>query len=184
MADTITLNNVGSDAWEATSSSGTNISVDTTVENPVINLSTIGARYVFTNNGYSTHPLEFLDSNGDILLSQIGTGTFENDSSVNWVDNGTSVEFTLTTELSDQITQYRCAVHSSVMTGSVSSPRTVDYTPLTGLVSITSPSNNATLTSPVSVSMEATDFIIESASNGVQDISICLSISLLLLQVK
>jgi hypothetical protein len=169
MADTITLNNVGSSAWEATSINGTNISADTTVENPVINLSNIGTRYIFYNDGYSAHPLEFLDSNGDILLSQSGTGTFESDGSVNWVDNDTSVEFTLTTELSDQITQYRCTVHTAAMAGSISSPQTVDYTPSTGSVSITSPSNNATLTNPVSVSMQATDFIIESASNGVQD---------------
>jgi predicted P-loop ATPase/GTPase len=169
MADTITLNNVGSSAWEATSVNGTNISADTTVENPVINLSNIGTRYIFYNDGYSAHPLEFLDSNGDILLSQSGTGTFESDGSVNWVDNDTSVEFTLTTELSDQITQYRCTIHTAAMAGSISSPQTVDYTPSTGSVSITSPSNNATLTNPVSVSMQATDFIIESASNGVQD---------------
>jgi hypothetical protein len=169
MADTITLNNVSSNAWEATSVNGTNISADTTVENPVINLSNIGTRYIFYNDGYSAHPLEFLDSNGDILLSQSGTGTFESDGSVNWVDNDTSVEFTLTTELSDQITQYRCTVHTAAMAGSISSPQTVDYTPSTGSVSITSPDNSSTVVNPFPVSMGATNFVIESASNGVSD---------------
>jgi hypothetical protein len=169
MADTITLNNVGSSAWEATSVNGTYISADTTVENPVISLSNIGTRYIFYNDGYSAHPLEFLDSNGDVLLSQSGTGTFESDPDVNWVDNDTSVEFTLTAELSDQITQYRCTIHTLAMAGSIDSPQTVDYTPSTGSVSITSPSANATVTNPVSVSMQATDFIVEPASNGLQD---------------
>jgi hypothetical protein len=169
MADTITLNNVGSSAWEVTSVNGTYISADTTVENPVISLSNIGTRYIFYNDGYSAHPLEFLDSNGDVLLSQSGTGTFESDPDVNWVDNDTSVEFTLTTELSDQITDYRCTIHTSAMAGSIDSPQTVDYTPSTGSVSITSPSANATVTNPVSVSMQATNFTIEPASNGLQD---------------
>jgi hypothetical protein len=170
MPDTLTLTNVGSSAYEVTSTNGSTITVDTTVDNPTITLGSgaIGTRYIFYNDAYPQHPLRFRDSNGDILLSQSSTGTFESDSAVNWVDTDSSVEFTLTAELSDQLAEYQCTVHSA-MRGTIDSPQTIDYTPATGSVSLTAPTNGATVQNPVSIQMSATNFTVEPASNGLQD---------------
>jgi hypothetical protein len=169
MVDTLTLDNVSSSAWEVTSTSGSNVSASTGVNNPDISLSNVGTRYEITNNGYSNHPLEFLDANDNVLLSQSGSGSYESDGSVNWVDNGSTVEFTLTQPLSNVLETYRCTIHTGNMSGTIISPTTVDYTPSSGSVSFTSPADNSTEENPVTFDMQATGFTIEAASNGVQD---------------
>jgi len=168
MVDTLTLNNDGVAAWEVTTFSGSGITTQIGVDNPDIELTVIGTRYEITNDGYPTHPLEFLDDQDNVLLSQSTTGSFESDSGVNWVDNDTSVEFTLTQALSNELTTYRCTVHTGAMVGNIISPE-IDYTPNTGSVSITSPAEGAVVTSPFDVVMQATDFTIEAASNGPSD---------------
>jgi len=168
MVDTLTLNNDGVAAWEVTTFSGAGITTQIGVDNPDIELTVIGTRYEITNDGYPTHPLEFLDDQDNVLLSQSTTGSFESDSGVNWVDNDTSVEFTLTQALSNELTTYRCTVHTGAMVGNIISPE-IDYTPNTGSVSITSPAEGAVVTSPFDVVMQATDFTIEAASNGPSD---------------
>jgi hypothetical protein len=168
MVDTLTLINNGTAAWEVTTFSGADIITQIGVINPDIELTIVGTRYEITNDGYPTHPLEFLDDQDNVLLSQSTTGSFESDSGVNWVDNDTSVEFTLTQGLSNQLTTYRCTVHSAAMVGNIISPE-IDYTPNTGSVSITSPAEGAVVTSPFDVVMQATDFTIEAASNGPSD---------------
>jgi len=165
MVDTLTLDNNGTAAWEVTTFSGASITTQIGVDNPDIDLSIIGTRYEITNDGHPSHPLEFLDDQDNALLSQSSTGSFESDSGVNWVDNDTSVEFTLTQGLSNQLTTYRCTVHTGAMVGNIISPE-IDYTPNTGSVSITSPAEGAVVTSPFDVVMQATDFTIEAASNG------------------
>ena len=168
MVDTLTLNNDGTAAWEVTTFSGAGITTQIGVTNPDIELTGVGTRYEITNDGYPSHPLEFLDDQDNALLSQSSTGSFESDSGVNWVDNDTSVEFTLTQGLSNQLTTYRCTVHSAAMVGNIISPE-IDYTPNTGSVSIASPADGAVVTSPFDVVMQATDFTIEAASNGPSD---------------
>jgi hypothetical protein len=168
MVDTLTLDNNGTAAWEVTTFSGASITTQIGVDNPDIDLSIIGTRYEITNDGHPSHPLEFLDDQDNALLSQSSTGSFESDSGVNWVDNDTSVEFTLTQGLSNQLTTYRCTVHTGAMVGNIISPE-IDYTPNTGSVSITSPAEGAVVTSPFDVVMQATDFTIEAASNGPTD---------------
>ena len=167
---TIRMNNVGSTAYEVSSVSGTNVSAETGINNPEITLTATGTRYRIENNGYPNHPLEFQDESGTILLSQDDSGSFENDDSVNWMDNGDSVEFTLTSDLSTQIATYRCTVHSGAMVGDITADiPMVDYTPQTGSVSFTTPDDGATVTSPVSFEMTAENFTVEAASNGVRD---------------
>jgi hypothetical protein len=168
MVDTLTIINNGTAAWEVTAFSGAGITTQIGVTNPDIELTGIGTRYEITNDGHPTHPVEFLDDQDNVLLSQSSTGSFESDSGVNWVDNDTSVEFTLTQGLSNELTTYRCTVHSAAMVGNIISPE-IDYTPGTGSVSITSPAEGDVITSPFNVQMQATDFVIEAASNGPTD---------------
>ena len=167
---TITMNNVGSTAYEVSRVSGTNVSAETGINNPEITFTATGTRYRIENNGYPNHPLEFQDESGTILLSQGDSGSFETDDAVNWIDNGDSVEFTLTSDLSAQIATYRCTVHSGAMVGDITADiPMIDYTPQTGSVSFAKPDDGATVTSPVSFEMTAENFIVEAASNGVRD---------------
>jgi hypothetical protein len=122
-----TLDNVGSSAWVVENDS-TGVAGDS--ENPDINLEQ-GKRYTIRNNGYGTygtHPLAFFDSSGNILLSQSSTGSFESDADVNWVDNGDTVSFTVTQELYNALSGYKCTVHGSmegdIVQESSSSPST------------------------------------------------------------
>jgi hypothetical protein len=167
---TITMDNVGRTAYEVSSVSGTNVSAETGINNPEITFTATGTRYRIENNGHPNHPLEFQDENGTILLSQDDSGSFDDDDAVNWVNNGDSIEFTLTSQLSTQIATYRCTVHSNSMVGdiTVDTPM-VDYTPNTGSVSFTTPADGATATTPVSFEMTAENFTVEAASNGVRD---------------
>ena len=126
-----TLDNVGVSAWEVTDTSD-NEFAETGVENPELTFR-VGSRYTIQNNGGSTHPLEFRDADGDPLLSQSAQGSFEGDSSTNWVDNGGSVAFTVTGELASELSSYICTVHSS-MEGSI---RTIDQTGTDGPADVT-----------------------------------------------
>lgn len=114
---TVALDNVGSTAWEVTSVSGAESVAPTSTDNPELTL-TVGARYVFENGGWSFHPLAFRDADNHPLLTQDGTGRFEDDSDVNWVDDDTSVAFTLTSSLASELDDYICTVHSG-MNGSI-----------------------------------------------------------------
>ena len=167
---TITMNNVGSTAYEVTSVSGTNVSAETGINNPEITFTATGTRYQIKNNAHPNHPLEFQDEGGNILLSQDDSGSFENDDAVSWTDNGDSIEFTLTSELSTQIATYRCTIHSRSMVGDITADiPMIDYTPNTGSVSFTTPDDGETVAPPVSFEMTAENFTVEAASNGVRD---------------
>lgn len=166
----VDVTNIGASAWEVTAVSGSDVSATTGVDNPEITFSAIGSRYRFNNSGHPNHPLEFRDDSENVLLSQSSSGTFNGDSAVNWVDSGDTVEFTLTSELAAEMAEYRCTVHVNAMNGSVTiDTPVVDYTPEAGSVSFTSPSDGASVSSPVSFNMTAENFTIESASNGVRD---------------
>lgn len=166
----VDITNVGASAWEVTAVSGSDVSAATGVDNPEITFNAAGSRYQFNNGGFPNHPLEFRDDAGNVLLSQSNSGTFNGDSTVNWVDNGDTVEFTLTSELTAEMAEYRCTVHVNAMNGGVTvDAPVVDYTPEMGSVSFTSPSDGASVTSPVSFDMTAENFTVEAASNGVRD---------------
>ncbi|MFC7057389.1 cupredoxin domain-containing protein [Halovenus salina] len=114
---TVTLDNVGISAWEVTGVEGADDVGPTGEENPQLTLQE-GVRYTFVNNGGGSHPLAFRASDGETLLSQSDDGSFEGDSETDWVDDGGSVSFTLTSELADEMATYVCTVHGS-MTGSI-----------------------------------------------------------------
>ncbi|MFT4947643.1 MAG: hypothetical protein ACI8TL_001891 [Natronomonas sp.] len=114
---TATLNNVGTSAWEVTTIDGDDELAETGVENPELTLE-VGARYTFQNDGWGAHPLAFRGSDGEVLLSQDGNGSFEGGSETDWVDEGASVSFAVTDELADELDNYICTVHGS-MEGSI-----------------------------------------------------------------
>jgi hypothetical protein len=168
-ADTVvSLTNVGAQAWEVTGIDGTGITADDG-NNPTLTFTETSKRYRIENGGYSAHPLEFRADDGTALLSQSRTGSFESDAAVNWTDSGDAVEFTLTSELNNLITEYACTIHGAMVGTVASDVPTVDYTPETGSVSFTAPDDGVTVEPPVTFEMTATDFVIEAASNGVTD---------------
>jgi len=102
---TLTLDNVGASAWEVTNVDGGQARAPTGENNPTIELET-NARFRIENNGWSVHPLAFRSASNEILLSQDGSGTFESDPAVDWQDNGSTVAFTLTSDLADALAEY------------------------------------------------------------------------------
>lgn len=110
-----TLDNVGSSAWEITDSSES-VGQEGT-ENPTLHLET-GTRYVVTNAGWDGHPLAFRTQDRTALLSQDSNGELEDESSVNWVDNDETIEFTFTDSFAARVDEYYCTIHG-FMWGSV-----------------------------------------------------------------
>jgi plastocyanin len=113
---TVTINNVGASAWEVTSVEGAS-DVAGSGENPSLTL-TEGTRYRFVNNGGGAHPLGFQNGSDEYLLNQDGDGSLEDNSGINYVEDGDGVTFTYTQDLADAVASYRCTVHAS-MEGSV-----------------------------------------------------------------
>lgn len=115
----VTIDNVGASAWEFTALSGNGAGATLNEENTTLSLTT-GTRVTFTNNGGSSHPLEFRAADGTVLLAQNSTnGSLEGNSDVDFQVNGSEVSFTVTPELADALASYYCSVHAG-MNGSVS----------------------------------------------------------------
>ena len=110
---TVTLDNVGASAWEVTALDGEESVADIGVENPTLTLRE-GVRYTVENGGWSFHPLELFDADGEALLSQDGSGSFEDDPAVDWVDSGETLSFTVTEALAAELDGYICTVHPSM----------------------------------------------------------------------
>lgn len=109
-----TLDNVGASAWEITDSSE-NVGQEGT-DNPTLTLES-GTRYVITNAGQGTHPLAFRTGMGAVLLSQGSAGELEAESDINWIDNGETIEFTVTDSLASRVDEYYCTVHGAMNSG-------------------------------------------------------------------
>ncbi|MBZ9651958.1 fasciclin domain-containing protein [Psychroflexus montanilacus] len=75
---------------------------------------TVGTRYTLTVTGANAHPFELRNTSGDALLSQSNEGSFENDGDVNFVTDGQQFDFTLTSELANEIADYVCTVHGAM----------------------------------------------------------------------
>jgi hypothetical protein len=122
---TIDLDNVGFQAWEINGVSGDADSIDDVVvdggNNPTLRLVE-GVEYTFEDLPFTNHPLAFFSGgyNDDILLSQDGDGSYEDDPDVGWEDTGNTVTFTATGALLNELDGYKCTIHSS-MQGSVQS---------------------------------------------------------------
>ena len=112
----VTFQNVGSTAWEVTSDESGSVA-ETGVDNPEVTF-TVGERYLIRNGGWSAHPFALLADDNTALLSQDGGGTFQDDSAVDWVDDGGSFAFTVTQELADELSAYICTIHG-LMRGDV-----------------------------------------------------------------
>lgn len=81
--------------------------------NPTFTLDA-GTRYVIGNRARSAHPFALRAGDDTPLLSQSADGTFEDDAAVDWVDDGSTLEFTFTEELAAEADYYICTVHSSM----------------------------------------------------------------------
>jgi transforming growth factor-beta-induced protein len=111
---TITVNNVGSSAWEVTNVDGAS-GIAGSGENPTLTLST-DTRYRIVNNGGSPHPFGIQEGNGDYLLAQPDdiNGSYESDADVNFVSDSDGVTFTVTSALAGDASTYNCTVHGAM----------------------------------------------------------------------
>lgn len=117
----ITLDNAGTSAWVVTAVTGSINAFDPSEQNPSIQLE-LGKRYRFINNGGTSHPLEFRNEAGAVLLAQDNqVGAFEGDSNVNFVADGDGVTFTITQSLLDVLARYHCSIHAA-MRGDINPP--------------------------------------------------------------
>ncbi len=110
---TITLDSVGTRAWEVSAVDGADDVATTDTDNPTLTL-TVGTRYQFSNEQWNFHPLAFRDAEDDPLLSQSADGRFEDREVVNWVDENDTVQFTLTDDLAAAMDTYICTAHPSM----------------------------------------------------------------------
>ena len=111
---TITLDNVGASAYIISSIEGDAATGTLDENNTAINLQR-GQRYTFINNGGASHPLDFRDADGNILLAEGSeAGSFEEDEAVDFEVDGANISFTLTEELAEVIAAYRCTVHGAM----------------------------------------------------------------------
>jgi hypothetical protein len=170
---TISVDNVGAQAWEVTGVSGGDVA-PVGEQNPTLTLQT-GTRYTVENGGWDTHPFALRDPDagayggGESLLSQSGRGSFEDDPAVDWVDDGERLSFTLTETLADAVGEYVCTVHGTMVgTVETKAPPEPNYQNPDGSVSIDAPTEGVSVATPVTLEMSATDFVVEPASAGVE----------------
>lgn len=111
----ITIENVGSSAWNIVEIDGEGASGDTGVENATLTLDE-GLRYTITNLGASGHPFQLLDADGNVLIAAGGGGSLQEDADADVVvndDDGT-ITFTLTGALAAQVASYICEFHPAM----------------------------------------------------------------------
>lgn len=125
---TIEMDNNGLQSWRVMdvtgeSSYGEVIRDDSRGDNnPTIYLQQ-GLRYEFT--GIPNDPfdedvsMDFIDIVGDTLLSQTSEGSFQDDAGVSWVDEGSTVRFTVTSDISGEIERYVAPEAESSMNGDI-----------------------------------------------------------------
>jgi plastocyanin len=106
------LENIGSSAWTVVDQSSNIGGMEST--NPTLTLIE-GTSYVIENRVHNIHPLAFRAEDGTVLLTQDGTGELEDSEQLNWVDDGNSVELTVTEEFAERVSEYYCTVHSSMV---------------------------------------------------------------------
>jgi len=124
---TVSMDNMNASAWEVTAVDGNQDVAPTGTENPTLTLQ-VGTRYTVENGGWSGHPLAFRDSDDNALLSQSSDGAYADDDNVNWVDDDTTVAFTLTESLAADLDDYVCTSHSS-MNGAIETVEQSDEAP-------------------------------------------------------
>ncbi len=120
----ITVAAIGSSAYDFTGVEPSTFEevVGTEDDNQSLSLET-GVRYEIVNTASGSHPFELLDiSSGtdSVLLSQASTAAFEDDDTVNWIEDGDEIiRFTLSETLATELSGYRCRVHTASMRGDI-----------------------------------------------------------------
>ena len=115
----ITLDNDGASAYFATEVEGADADdiVELNENNAPIILE-VGTRYSLEIVNGGAHPFAIDDGDGTELLTHDGEGAFANDEAVNLETDGSGgFSFTLTEELSNELGEYFCVVHSGAMRG-------------------------------------------------------------------
>ena len=103
---TVNLSNEDNTAWVVTTVDGGDNVAELDTQNPTLNLMA-GQRYVFETPSGEENPIDFRDESGTFLLAQgQPQGTLEDNSEVNFTDEGGSVAFTVTPELAEQLASY------------------------------------------------------------------------------
>ncbi len=115
------FDNVGNDAWTLPSATD-GVALDEG-DNPTIMFRTGTRHHIENSAGAEVYPLAFENEAGTQLLTQDGTGSFQDDPGVNWVDTGDVVEFTLTEELAAALDRYICPAAESMQGDVVTSQR-------------------------------------------------------------
>ncbi len=85
---------------------------------------TVGRRYAIQNLATSGHPLDLIQRGAspgaDVkLLTQDGAGELEGDPSIDWVESGQTITFTLSESLAARLDGYRCSFHPGSMRGAI-----------------------------------------------------------------
>lgn len=114
---TVNLSNESNTAWIITSVDGGDGVAEVDTQNPTLSL-TEGQRYVFELST-AGNPIDLRAEDGTFLLAQgQPQGTLEDNSEVNFADEGSSVAFTLTPELAEQLATYSSTLYPA-MSGTV-----------------------------------------------------------------
>jgi hypothetical protein len=113
------LGNSGANDYTLTSVSDTSIATAGDADPELV--FEVGKRYEVAITNFTSHPFELIDANNNILLSMSASGSLEQDNEINFINNGKGkIGFTYTQALADLVTQYRCAIHTGSMLGTVS----------------------------------------------------------------
>ena len=117
----LTLANDGASAYYVSEQNGG--SITTLNENNSSWSLEVGQRYEITIVNPNAHPLMLRNSADEVLLGMDngGSGSFQNDSEVNFVSNQSdgSFNFTVTQDLADVLDNYACQIHISSMQGPI-----------------------------------------------------------------
>jgi plastocyanin len=125
----ITLSNVGNASWIVTNVTGAIGIVEINTNNASITLEA-NKRYRFVNNGGASHPLDFRNTTGAVLLAQGNTtGSFETVAGVDFKSDSQGITFTLTEALFNELVSYHCSIHGT-MRGAIN-PTTTEPEPNT-----------------------------------------------------
>lgn len=126
-----TFGNSGSNHYTLAAISSADICVSPLATNDPTMLLAVGARYTVTVTNSGTHPFQIVaraaSSAEDVVLLSMGaaTGSFEGNGAVNFIDNGSSVSFTMTQDLANAMVQsgrspgYRSSSSPDLMRGAI-----------------------------------------------------------------
>jgi|GEM_PF-430191 len=112
---TITLDNVGSNAWNIVEIEGEGADGELNEDNTPLTLDE-GLRFTVVNLGADNHPFELRNSDGDVLIAAEGDGSLQDyePANVEVNEEDGSISFTLTGDLAAQVATYNCRPHGAM----------------------------------------------------------------------